>query len=193
MTEASFPGDIGDPPAPPTIGDLVGDGETGTITIGDLVGDGETGTITMTWPNPPPHRFSFDYDQGDEPWAGYDPVPQCGFPDEPAAHVAQDSVLLDMSDEEWDAAWKSHVKFRDGILRRCNHVRHENRFGTCDVAYAGERHIEAVHSKMRTIMLERSVRRLEKRVQALETVVAYAPGGRVAEAAKADFATKVWR
>ncbi len=113
---------------------------------------------------------------------------QSGFDDEPGAYAAPDDALLELGDVAWATAWAQHVLYRDNMLRRCNHGRREfSAFNPCAATYAAERHIEAAHAKMRSIMLERRVRTLEKMFQRLETEVRYAPGGRGAEAARVEF------
>ena len=114
------------------------------------------------------------------PWAGREPMPWPGCDDEPAAYTMRDSALLELSEEKWTEVWTRHVKYREDMLKKLNYIRKDTYNIAYNNVYACERHAEAAHAKLRSIMLERRLRRLEVEVM-------YAPSGRGAEAAKVEF------
>lgn len=100
--------------------------------------------VTCTVPVKP-QNFDARLD-GDE-WRKTEPSLFRGFSGEPAAYTMKDDDLLAVNDLQWGEIWDEHLKFRETALKKCTW---------------GERYLEAVHAKMRLIMLERRLRSLEE-------------------------------
>ena len=81
--------------------------------------------------------------------------------DEPKSYKLSDSALLETNERNWNNIWKEHVEFYDMTLRD---IQSENTLTwRSDNTKEIESYIEHMHSKLRSIMLERRIQKLENK------------------------------
>ena len=88
---------------------------------------------------------------------------------EPKTYKMTYLSLLEMSEEKWGNIWKEHVKFRDMTLKKIqfeydeHHFEYTNQSVRCNLR-ATEDYIEHMNSKLRLIMLERRLQKMENKL-----------------------------
>nr|QBK93613.1 MAG: uncharacterized protein LCPAC404_03170 [Pithovirus LCPAC404] len=81
---------------------------------------------------------------------------------EPKSYKLSDSALLETNEKEWENIWKEHVKFHDMALRQIQFEHDANQFSyDCLSTIMCEDYVDLMHLKMRSIMLERRLRKVE--------------------------------
>ena len=76
--------------------------------------------------------------------------------DEPKSYKMTEASLLEMNEEDWKNIWEEHKNFHDMTLKKaCFNSSFKYRAIT-------ESYIEQMHLKLKSIMLERRMKRLEK-------------------------------
>ena len=92
-------------------------------------------------------------------WEDCEAVPVRSITDEPVSYKMTNAHLLGMDDEDWNDIWKQHNDFHDTMLKKIQ-FGHSRRIVN-QIIVEMEDYTERMHLRMRSIMLERRLRRLE--------------------------------